>query len=137
MKKQVILCSVLCAVILALATCTKDNFNPLNQVPQLPDTHYDYSTIPQATSVSEFSPSENPTTDPGATLGRVLFYDKKLSLNNTVSCGSCHKQTHGFSDGKTLSEGFEGRMTTRNAPHLVNLYEANAYFLDGRRRNGY
>jgi len=132
MKKQIILCSILCTVILALATCTKDNFKPLNQVPQLPGTHYDYATPPAGVSSFFFSPQENPTTDPGATLGRVLFYDKKLSLNNTVSCASCHKQTLGFSDNKTFSEGFEGRVTTRNAPHLINLFEASAYFWDGR-----
>jgi len=61
-----------------------------------------------------------------------LFYDKKLSLNNTVSCASCHKQVQGFSDNEIFSEGFEGRITSRNAPHLVNLYEAGAYFWDGR-----
>jgi len=131
MKKQVILYTVLCTVILALATCTKDNFKPLNQVPQLPDTNYNYSD-PSVALSSAFSPEENPTTDAGATLGRVLFYDKKLSLNNTVSCATCHKQVKGFSDNKTLSEGFEGRITTRNAPHLVNLYESGIYFWDGR-----
>ncbi len=131
MKKQVILCSVLCMVILVLATCTKDNFKPLNQVPELPDTNYNYSE-PLVALSSGFSPDENPTTDAGATLGRVLFYDKKLSLNNTVSCATCHKQVHGFSDAKVVSEGFEGRITTRNAPHLVNLYESDAYFWDGR-----
>lgn len=132
MKKQVILGSVLCLAILVLATCTKDNFKSLNQVPQLPDTQYNYSEPPETTFVGDFSPFENPTTDAGATLGRVLFYDKKLSLNNTVSCASCHKQAKGFSDGKTFSEGFEGRITSRNAPHLVNLYESSGYFLDGR-----
>src|SRR5829696_4494112 len=40
----------------------------------------------------------NPTTDNKATLGRVLFYDKNLSVDNSVSCGSCHKQTFAFSD---------------------------------------
>ena len=50
-------------------------------------------------------------TDEGATLGRVLFYDKKLSLNNTVACGSCHHQSKAFSDGAQLSEGFEGKIT--------------------------
>jgi len=132
MKKQVILGSVLCVAILVLATCTKDNFKPLNQVPQLPDTQYNYSEQPEVASSGEFSPFINPTTDAGATLGRVLFYDKKLSLNNTVSCASCHKQANGFSDGETFSEGFEGRITSRNAPHLVNLYESSGYFWDGR-----
>jgi cytochrome c peroxidase len=59
-------------------------------------------------------------TDAKADLGRVLFYDTKMSLNNAVSCGSCHFQKFAFADGKALSPGFEGRMTTRNAMAIVN-----------------
>ncbi len=59
-------------------------------------------------------------TDAKADLGRVLFYDQKLSLNNAVSCGSCHFQKLAFADGKALSAGFEGRITTRNAMAIVN-----------------
>jgi len=125
MKKHLILFSTLSAIILILATCTKDDIKVINQTPQLPDTPYDYPSI-------FGSPNDNPTTDAGATLARVLFYDKKLSLNNTVSCGTCHKQQKAFSDGKQFSEGFEGRITRRNAPALVNLKESSKFFWDGR-----
>ncbi len=54
-----------------------------------------------------------------ATLGRVLFYDKKLSHNNTVSCASCHKQELAFSDDKARSIGFEGGLTKRNSIPLA------------------
>ena len=57
----------------------------------------------------------NPTTDEGATLGRVLFYDKNLSANGTISCGSCHEQHKGFSDGDVLSRGFNGGLTGRHS----------------------
>jgi cytochrome c peroxidase len=43
---------------------------------------------------------DNPLTDDGATLGRVLFYDTRLSANGTVSCGSCHVQANAFADPK-------------------------------------
>src|SRR5215212_4575254 len=50
----------------------------------------------------------NQITDAGATLGRVLFYDKRLSRNNTVSCSSCHQQAHAFGDGALASFGVGG-----------------------------
>ena len=66
------------------------------------------------------TPLDNTVTDDGATLGRVLFYDTQLSLNNTVSCGSCHHQDKAFSDGKQFSPGFEGKMSTRNTLSIIN-----------------
>lgn len=66
------------------------------------------------------TPATNPVTDIGATLGRVLFYDKHLSANNTISCASCHQQAHGFSDPDRFSTGFEGGKTKRNSMTLIN-----------------
>src|SRR4029077_8099701 len=53
--------------------------------------------------------------DQKATLGRVLFYDKNLSMTGTVACGSCHKQNLGFSDNTALSDGFKDLVTLRNS----------------------
>jgi cytochrome c peroxidase len=80
------------------------------------------------------TPANNATTDAGATLGRVLFYDKKLSLNNTVSCASCHQQAFAFSDPATVSEGFNGGVTGRHAMRLVNAKFAveSKFFWDER-----
>jgi cytochrome c peroxidase len=50
-----------------------------------------------------------------ATIGRVLFYDTRLSANNTIACASCHKQAHGFADNSALSTGFQGKQTVRNS----------------------
>lgn len=58
-------------------------------------------------------------------LGRVLFYDNQLSLNNSVSCGSCHKQTYGFADNVALSRGFDNQLTTRNSMPIQNLGFSN------------
>ena len=63
-----------------------------------------------------------------ATLGRVLFYDKKLSINESVSCASCHKQALAFADDVAFSEGFDGEVTTRNSlPLGITIGFATAY----------
>jgi len=67
------------------------------------------------------TPTDNPVTDAGATLGRVLFYDRRLSKNGSTSCASCHPQDSGFSDTVARSEGFEGGLTRRNSMPLLNL----------------
>jgi len=80
------------------------------------------------------TPPDNPITDAGATLGRVLFYDPALSANETISCASCHPQAHGFSDPAELSEGFEGGLTGRNSMGLVDarFYATGRFFWDER-----
>ncbi len=79
-------------------------------------------------------PSNNVTTDAGATLGRVLFYDKRLSTNQTISCSSCHQQQHGFSDPGRFSKGFDGGLTARNSMGLSNArwYQRRHFFWDER-----
>jgi cytochrome c peroxidase len=75
------------------------------------------------------TPDDNPVTDHGATLGRVLFYDTRLSANNTVFCGSCHVQKHAFIDPNHSSKGFDGKRTDRHAMSLVNLrYQTRGRF---------
>jgi cytochrome c peroxidase len=75
-------------------------------------------------------------TDAGATLGRVLFYDKKLSSNNTISCSSCHMQSKAFSDGAIASQGVNGT-TGRHSMRLINVRFANErkFFWDERAIN--
>lgn len=70
--------------------------------------------------------------DSRATLGRVLFYDKSLSKDGTISCASCHKQHHAFSDDIALSKGIYGRQTDRNSLALGVFSDfANTYGSDG------
>jgi cytochrome c peroxidase len=80
------------------------------------------------------TPVTNPTTDPGAELGRVLFYDKRLSLNQTISCSSCHQPAHGFSDPARFSTGFQGGLTGRNSMGLTSAryYPRGHFFWDER-----
>ena len=98
----------------------------LGETPVLPETPYDYESIglPEHLDVRdvrqiENTPVDNPITNEGATLGRVLFYDVRLSRNGTVACASCHRQEHGFSDPRPLSIGFEGGQTARNSMGLA------------------
>jgi cytochrome c peroxidase len=79
-------------------------------------------------------PATNVTTDAGATLGRVLFYDKRLSTNQTVACASCHVQANGFSDPRRFSVGFNGGLTPRNSMGLSNArwYQRQKFFWDER-----
>lgn len=66
--------------------------------------------------------SDNPLTNEGVELGKRLFYDKRLSGNNLVSCASCHQQNLAFSDGTALTAaGVSGMSLRRNAPALINL----------------
>ena len=69
-----------------------------------------------------------------ATLGRVLFYDKQLSLNNSIACGSCHIQAHAFGDTSQQSVGLDGGLTSRQSMRLVNTRFADlpAMFWDRR-----
>jgi cytochrome c peroxidase len=76
----------------------------------------------------------NPITNAKATLGRVLFYDKSLSINNSVSCSSCHKQQFAFSDTAQVSSGVLGGVTGRHSMRLVNSRFAleSKFFWDER-----
>lgn len=112
-----------------------------SDVLDLPASYYNYSS-PNLPShfrngdVAEIdnTPANNQVTDAGATLGRVLFYDKSMSANNTISCASCHIQGNGFADPARLSEGFEGGLTGRNSMSLSNAryYENGRFFWDER-----
>ena len=91
-----------------------------------------YRTLPL--QVANNTPASNPITNAGAELGRVLFYDARLSHNNGIACASCHVQENGFSDPKQFSEGFEGGLTGRHSMGLSNakFYAAEAFFWDER-----
>ncbi len=69
-------------------------------------------------------------------LGRDLFYDTILSLDNSISCASCHSQTHGFSDHNVeLSAGVDGTLGVRNSPSLANLAWYPSFMWDGGVNN--
>lgn len=78
-------------------------------------------------------PADNPLTLDGVELGRALFHETRLSLNNTQSCASCHDRGAAFADaGKRFSLGAEGLAGKRNAMPLFNLAWQTEFFWDGR-----
>lgn len=88
-------------------------YNALKALLDLPKEPDNYNFIAPGRVPSPFVSNSK------ATLGRVLFYDKKLSRNNSVSCASCHKQELAFSDDKPFSTGFDGQQTKRNSLALA------------------
>jgi cytochrome c peroxidase len=135
---------VLLAIVVGAAMygCAKEEDAPsgaLAPMPDLPAEPYSYVLPPLPDhfnsillNIWESTPDDNHITDAGATLGRVLFYDRSLSANNSISCGSCHKQEAGFADPRALSVGHLGGATHRNAMHLVNQFYVRAHFWDER-----
>lgn len=79
--------------------------------------NYSNQTVPAY--ITKDNTVDNMISDAGATLGRVLFYDKMLSVNNTVACGSCHNQSFAFSDSSAVSAGVNGT-TGRHSMRLIN-----------------
>jgi len=123
-------------------------FAPGLAMPSLPAAPYRYSdaAVPLpahfraiggaggSVAATDNTPADNPVTDAGAALGRVLFYDPRLSANDGLSCGGCHSPLIGFSDTPRLSVGFAGGLTGRHSPALVNarFYRRGRFFWDER-----
>lgn len=119
MTTKHIICLLLCGA--ALLACGKDivsvamRFNQPTHFPA-PDYHFSSNQITQA----KFE------------LGRKLFYEPRLSRDNSISCGSCHIQSAGFTQhGHDLSHGIDDRLGTRNSPPIVNLAWRKTFFWDG------
>jgi cytochrome c peroxidase len=84
-----------------------------------------YASQTRPTYITKDNTAGNVITNSKATLGRVLFYDKNLSYNNTIACASCHKQEFAFGDTAIQSKGVDGGLTTRHSMRLVNARFAN------------
>src|SRR5688500_16594495 len=143
MKNSYLIPVLLFGLICALPSCEADKvsikyyseeeYETLTASLNLPDNPFSYST--------SFVPDHR--TDAVATLGRVLFYDKNLSKDNSVSCASCHKQNLAFADDVPFSQGIEGRSTARNSIALGVFRSFSEYsndpgttlFWDGRVDN--
>jgi cytochrome c peroxidase len=125
---------LLLIAVMSYSSCTQDKV--LKDITlNLPSTPYDYSfvTSPNGNlNIAERIFGAPQHLDEKATLGRVLFYDTKLSINNSVSCGSCHKQELGFADGAQFSTGFANRKTKRNSLSIANTLDASGLFWDSR-----
>lgn len=140
------------AVSVISVSCSKDKIEPVDNtqavcgegivppaVPTLPDTPFPYDDFTphsyltgQAYDLFNSTPGNNPVTIEGATLGRVLFYDKQMSANNSVSCASCHQQEHAFGDPEVFSTGLNGELTARHSMAIFNPFMGFRFFWDFR-----
>lgn len=77
-------------------------------------------------------PENNPMTPAKIELGRLLFFDKRLSADDSVACATCHSPIKGFSDNLRVSSGIQGRQGDRNAPTIINRFSKSQQFWDGR-----
>lgn len=125
---------VICALSLQLAGCKVDPSldNGLSVNPEQPVSFQ----VPSGWPAPVYTFQNNALTQEGFALGRKLFYDTRLSRDNTISCGSCHQQFAGFSMlDHPQSHGIDGKFGTRNAPALSNIAWEPAYFWDGNEPN--
>ncbi len=82
---------------------------------------------------SEFTiPLDNPITPSKVSLGKRLFFDKRLSKDESISCAVCHDPAHSFSNGKAMGVGIFGQQGTRNVPSIINRLFGRTQFWDGR-----
>ena len=77
-------------------------------------------------------PADNPYAKNKADLGQLLYFDKRLSTDGTISCASCHSIPRAFTDGKPIAQGIEGRMGTRHSPTVIDAAYQTHLFWDGR-----
>ncbi len=80
----------------------------------------------------QYIPENNPLTAEKIALGKMLYFDKRLSADNSVACASCHDPQYGFTDGKPVSTGIKGQQGGRSAPTVINRLFSDAQFWDGR-----
>lgn len=131
-------------LVILFISCNSDdseyvNIDPFEQIKATfgnsidPNNLHNYANQYIPNYITKFNGQNNPITNAGATLGRVLFYDKNLSSNNTISCSSCHQQANGFSDTAVVSQGVNGT-TGRHSMRLINVRFAteSKFFWDER-----
>jgi cytochrome c peroxidase len=117
--------------LLAWTSCTKEEAATIGQRKfVLPEQVASYDEVPDGLPFDPFNGVA--INNHQATLGRVLFYEKALSKNYSVSCGTCHVQARAFSDNFQFSKGFQGKLTDRNTPSIVNLGLQTDFFWDMR-----
>ncbi|MFC4818252.1 cytochrome-c peroxidase [Flavobacterium sp. GCM10023249] len=136
--------AILCLFVSSCSTSNESDYEsvPIDNYPNVTATFgsnldldhlYNYANQAIPNYITKDNSGSNPVTDKGATLGRVLFYDTRLSSNNTISCASCHQQSNAFSDGATASTGVNGT-TPRHSMRLINsrFSRESKFFWDER-----
>jgi cytochrome c peroxidase len=133
MKKINILLIAFSIILLTLYSCRKDKY----KVEAYQATPYNLN-LPE--NITQYlppmdNPKDNPLTKEGVELGRKLFYETKLSGDNTQSCAGCHMPDKAFSDTAAFSTGIDGNLGGRNAMPIINVGWMNTLFWDGRAKS--
>jgi cytochrome c peroxidase len=118
---------LVCLILILQASCKVDSkFDPIINEDDITVKWPDYFPAP----VYDFS--GNPITKEGFLLGKKLFYDPILSVDNTISCGSCHQQFVAFAHADhKLSHGIDNKFGVRNSQALFNVIWNTTFFWDG------
>jgi len=119
-------------IIPATVACSPEEETDPKEEPYTP-TPYEL-TVPTHFPQHFAVPADNALTQEGVELGRHLFYEKRLSGDNTMSCGSCHQQEKAFTDGRALAVGIDGVEHRRGAMSLANLLWLFSFNWDGSTR---
>ncbi|MFC4262977.1 cytochrome-c peroxidase [Ferruginibacter yonginensis] len=136
MLKQISVITALLCTVFIFEYCSKKNTDAIasQSYPAItaafgnnidPNNFANYAAQPKPNYIVKDNTGANPITNGKATIGRVLFYDKSLSIDNTIACASCHKQTFAFGDTAIQSKGVSGGLTGRHSMRLVNARFAN------------
>ena len=111
-------------LIVLLVSCKEDPLEQTSITPYELDIPSHFPQMP--------IPADNPMSVEGVELGRHLFYEERLSRDNSISCASCHSPQNSFSDSDQFSEGVDGLLGDRQSMALINLGWQSNFFWDGR-----
>ena len=132
-KRKISLCFIVAVIAQAclLLSCSRDDHDAVIKGPEPMEIE-----IPENFPDPVYPLQNNPVTKQGFALGKKLFYDARLSRNNTISCGFCHLQPFAFTHhGHDVSHGIDDLLGRRNSLPIQNLVFYNSFFWDGGVHN--
>src|ERR1700720_3669548 len=124
--------------VMLISGCERSTKTANSKLPSTPETDplAQPKSLQQVGAPAEMTraaiPADNPQTPEKISLGQKLFFDRRLSVDGTVSCSTCHDPAHAFTDRKPTSVGIKGRVGQRNAPTILNALYNKTQFWDGR-----
>lgn len=125
MNKRTYIITLSLLILMGMAACKKEIMQQVELL--FPGFHQ-----PENFPAPVYHFDTNPVTQEGFELGRKLFYEPRMSRNNTISCGSCHIQSSAFTQhGHDVSHGIDDRLGKRNSPPIMNLAWSPGYMWDG------
>ena len=127
------ICSLILFTILLLATSVTLGFQlDERKTPAIKDFEFQPPTGLSRVAWRRRVPLDNPMTLAKVALGQTLYFDKRLSIDGTVSCATCHDPANAFTDHDTVGIGVSKKTGTRNAPTILNAMFSDRLFWDGR-----